>query len=77
MPEMNKEALKAWKALSEAGAEKYRKEAEKSRPLKNAASAKEKLSTRCSPHKFTLLAELERERELYDWKKKIVSLGIC
>ena len=36
MPEMNKEALKAWKALSEAVAEKYRKEAEKSRPLKNA-----------------------------------------
>ena len=36
LPAMNKEALKAWKELSEAEAEKYRKEAEKSRPLKNA-----------------------------------------
>ena len=34
MSEMNKEALKAWKALSDSEAEKYRKETEKSRPSK-------------------------------------------
>ena len=40
MTEMNKEALKAWKALSDSEAEKYRKEAEKSRPSKRLSGPK-------------------------------------
>ena len=78
LPEMNKDALKAWKALSKAEAEKYRKEAEKSRPLKKAARAKEKLPTRCSPHKFTLLAELVRRKdELKVWTENIGFAHLC
>ena len=64
--------------LSDSEAEKCRKEAEKSRPSKKVVRAKEKLSTRCSPHKFTLLAEiLRRKGKLKVWTENIGFSHLC